>query len=64
MANIEINELKPAGSQLFIDPEGFMNELSEDELHQTNGGFASDRSIVVNSKVKSACCHITKIAVA
>ena len=40
MANIEINELKPAGAELFSDSEGFMNELSDSELHNINGGAA------------------------
>lgn len=38
MANIEINELKPAGAELFSDSEGFMTELSDSELHNINGG--------------------------
>jgi len=38
MANIEINELKPAGAELFSDFEGFMNELSDSELDNINGG--------------------------
>ena len=40
MANIEINELKPAGAELFSDSEGFMTELSDSELHNINGGDA------------------------
>jgi hypothetical protein len=40
MANIEINELKPAGAELFSDSEGFMTELSDSELHNINGGAA------------------------
>ena len=40
MANIEINELKPAGAELFSDSEGFMTELSDSELHNINGGEA------------------------
>ena len=42
MANIEINELKPAGAELFSDSEGFMNELSDSELANINGGYAAD----------------------
>lgn len=38
MANIEINELKPAGAELFSDSEGFMTELSDSELDNINGG--------------------------
>jgi hypothetical protein len=42
MANIEINELKPAGAELFSDSEGFMNELSDSELADINGGRLAD----------------------
>jgi bacteriocin-like protein len=42
MANIEINDLKPAGAELFSDSEGFMNELSDSELANINGGYAAD----------------------
>jgi hypothetical protein len=40
MANIEINDLKPAGAELFSDSEGFMTELSDSELADINGGEA------------------------
>ena len=40
MANIEINELKPAGVELFDDSESFMDEMSNSELDNINGGLA------------------------
>lgn len=40
MANIEINDFKPAGAELFSDSEDFMNELSDSELANINGGRA------------------------
>lgn len=33
MANIKLNELHSAGSELFGDSETFLNELSNDELN-------------------------------
>jgi len=38
MANIKIEELKPAGSELFADSEDFMDELSDGEFDNTHGG--------------------------
>lgn len=39
MSNIKVNDLKPTGADLFTDSEGFMDELSNDELEQTMGGL-------------------------
>jgi hypothetical protein len=39
MASINISDLRPAGSQLFVDSESFMNDLADQELSATNGGF-------------------------
>jgi hypothetical protein len=38
MSDIKINDIKPVGAELFADPEGFMNELSDGELNNTKGG--------------------------
>lgn len=38
MATIEISDLHPAGSDLFIDSESFLNDLNADELGDINGG--------------------------
>lgn len=40
MASINICDLRPVGSELFVDSENFMNELTEQELSATNGGLA------------------------
>ncbi|MGD1699137.1 class IIb bacteriocin, lactobin A/cerein 7B family [Dapis sp. BLCC M229] len=39
MANITISELRPAGTELFLDSEGFISELTEEELNFTKGGI-------------------------
>lgn len=38
MANIKISDLRPAGSDLFSDPESYINELSEGEFAEVIGG--------------------------
>lgn len=39
MANIKINNLKPAGADLFADDETFLEELSSNEIDMIAGGF-------------------------
>jgi hypothetical protein len=41
MATIKIDNLKPAGAELFDDSEGFMDKLSNDEFGSIYGGQAS-----------------------
>lgn len=41
MASIKINELRPAGSELFQDSESFLNELTNEELGTVEGGLLS-----------------------
>jgi hypothetical protein len=54
MANIEINDLKPAGAELFDDSEGFMDGLSNDELGNVLGGrFAA--AAALSSLVSNHC---------
>jgi hypothetical protein len=38
MTTIQINTLKPAGSDLFADQESYLKELSDAELNQSMGG--------------------------
>ena len=40
MAVISISNLSVAGSDLFMDSESFMNDLTEQELTGTNGGLS------------------------
>jgi lactobin A/cerein 7B family class IIb bacteriocin len=39
MATITIYDLSPAGLDLFSGSESYINELSENELDDVNGGF-------------------------
>ncbi len=38
MAAIKIDDITPAGAELFVDSENFMEELSNDELLAVLGG--------------------------
>ncbi|HEY9604825.1 MAG TPA: hypothetical protein V6C85_24695 [Allocoleopsis sp.] len=53
MADIKLNDLQPAGVDFFEDNEGYLSELSEDELTVwggTGGGGGSNVSIA-NSNI-------------
>ena len=38
MANIDISDLRPAGADLFLDSESYLNDLTEGEVMNTLGG--------------------------
>ena len=38
MANINISDLRPAGADLFLDSESYLNDLTEGEMANTLGG--------------------------
>ena len=39
MASIQINNLQPAGSDLFNDSESFLAELAHEDLNIVSGGW-------------------------
>ena len=39
MASIKISDLRPAGSDLVSDSEGYMNDLVDGEISAIHGGF-------------------------
>ncbi|MDJ0732604.1 MAG: hypothetical protein QNJ47_00730 [Nostocaceae cyanobacterium] len=46
MANIKVNEINPAGAELFLDSDSFLNELSEsEEIISINGGLTTPRCL-------------------
>lgn len=51
MATINISDLRPTGSDLFSDSEGYMNELGDSELDIINGGFSTPFCVVVAIRV-------------
>ncbi|MDV2996884.1 MAG: hypothetical protein N4J56_006589 [Chroococcidiopsis sp. SAG 2025] len=61
MANIEISNLHPAGSNLFSDSESYMMDLSEDELNTTSGGFVTPFSTPI-TVVLGVAHNATKVA--
>ena len=38
MDNINISDLRPAGADLFLDSESYLNDLTEGEMTNTLGG--------------------------
>ena len=40
MANIDISDLRPAGADLFLDSESYLNDLTEGEMINTLGGIS------------------------
>ncbi|MDY7003089.1 MAG: hypothetical protein SWX82_03710 [Cyanobacteriota bacterium] len=49
MPNINISDLRPAGADLFLDSESYLNDLTEEEMMNTLGG-AGSVSICFNTK--------------
>ena len=47
MANIKINNLNPAGSELFNDSESYLDELTTEELNVIGGGTPAVAGIFV-----------------
>jgi len=39
MATIKISDLHPSGADLFLDSENYLNELTDEELDLTQGGW-------------------------
>jgi hypothetical protein len=46
MASIHISDLRPAGSELFLDSESFLNKLTDVELNFTYGGTSVILTVV------------------
>jgi hypothetical protein len=38
MANIHLSNLPPTGTDLFLDSESFLSEITDRELNSTHGG--------------------------
>lgn len=48
MANITISNLQSTGSDLFLDSENYLNELSEEELNIQGGYWIITATIVIS----------------
>lgn len=50
MSTIKISDLHPAGSDLFLDSESFINDLVDGEIGAIQGGFSSFRCVVWSAR--------------
>ncbi|MEH2362413.1 hypothetical protein [Nostoc sp.] len=63
MADIKINDIEPAGAELFGDDESFMDEISNNDLSQVFGG---GQGVTILAKCKGTitilgnCCGCPK----
>lgn len=57
MANIAIADLRPAGSQLFFDGEGFMNDLSDELVGEIIGGISP--TIVITIEITVGAFYVS-----
>ncbi len=46
MAEIQLSNLNPAGSELFQDSESYINELNEQEMGSVVGGLSVNASAI------------------
>ncbi len=62
MASIKISELRPVGSELFVDSESFLNELNEQEISATVGA-GTVASVVSQATVSVGISILTQSVV-
>lgn len=60
MADIKINDIKPAGIDLFVDDESLLNELNSDELGIISGGAGNSTKsigceVIIKSLISNGC---------
>ena len=51
MASIKIANLQPAGADLFNDSENYLNELTESELIDSNGGSPTATTLIFAASI-------------
>ena len=58
MANIKVNDIKPAGVKLFADSEGFMDQLVDSELNNIKNvkGGSKAGTMYTDTQVASCAC--------
>jgi hypothetical protein len=58
MANIKVNDIKPAGAELFGDYESYMDKLVDSEINNITGGVRQrDMLMYTDTVVASCACH-------
>lgn len=55
MTDIKVNDIKPTGVELFADSEGFLNELTDGEIANINGGLQGPYETVVTNTCTLGC---------
>lgn len=53
MANIKVNDIKPAGADLFGDNESYMDKLVDTEINNIKGGM---KMMETDTVVASCAC--------
>jgi hypothetical protein len=51
MSELKFDNLQPSGSQLFADPESFLDDLSPDEIEVVHGGRHRHRTIAQTTPI-------------
>jgi hypothetical protein len=59
MATIKISDLHSVGSELFMDSESYLNELTNDELNMAHGGWFFSPYCVIYTTVSTITITIT-----
>jgi len=59
MANIKINDIKPAGADLFADDESLLTELKDNEISAVFGGAVAAKG-QLSSIISNNCCNGAK----
>ena len=49
MGNINISDLRPAGADLFLDSESYLNDLTEGEMLVTGLGVKSETCVYIST---------------
>jgi hypothetical protein len=63
MATIKINELNPAGSDLFNDSESFMSDLTDEQVNSTRGGCLAGVAAAFTTLISSTpVCGVVAVA--
>ena len=63
MANIKINDIKPAGADLFADDESLLTELKDNEISAVFGGAVAAKG-QLSSIISNNCCNGAKAKLA
>ena len=53
MGNINISDLRPAGADLFLDSESYLNDLTEGEMTNIDGGLSPFIAFIVVQAIAS-----------